>query len=37
MILRPPHPKKKSIFVKNFEIEINAWEDSPFSDLSEMI
>ena len=32
--LRPP-PQKMSIFVKNFEIEINAWEDSPSSALSE--
>jgi len=28
-----PSPQKKSIFVKNFEIEIIAWEDSPSSDL----
>jgi hypothetical protein len=32
-ILRPPPPSKKSVFVKNFEIEINAWEASPSSDL----
>ena len=33
MKLKPP-TQKQSIFVKNFEIEINAWEDSPSSDLS---
>ena len=33
-ILRPPPPQKKSVFVRIFEIEINAWEDSPSSDLS---
>jgi hypothetical protein len=32
-LLRPPPPSKKSVFVKNFEIEINAWEASPSSDL----
>ena len=30
-------PQKKSIFVRNFKIEINTQEDSPSSDLSEMI
>ena len=35
--LSPPPPplKKKSVFVRNFEIEIIAWEDSPSLDLSE--
>ena len=27
-------PQKKSVFVKKFEIEINAWEDSPSFALS---
>ena len=34
--LRPP-PPKKSIFVKKMKIEINAWEDSPSSALSETL
>ena len=29
--------KKKSVFVKKFEIEINAWEDSPSFALSETL
>ena len=24
-----PPPRKKSVFVRKFEIEINAWEDTP--------
>ena len=35
--LRPPPPPKKSIFVKKMKIEINAWEDSPSSALSETL
>ena len=30
-------PPKKSIFVKKMKIEINAWEDSPSSALSETL
>ena len=30
-------PKKKSVFVKKFEIEINAWEDRPSFALSETL
>ena len=30
-------PQKMPIFFKNFEIEINAWEDSPSSALSETL
>ena len=32
-----PPPPKKSIFVKKMKIEINAWEDSPSSALSETL
>ena len=35
--LRPSPPKKESVFVKKFEIEINAWEDSPSFALSETL
>jgi hypothetical protein len=35
--LRPPPPSKKSVFVRKIEIEINAWEDSPSSPLSETL
>ena len=35
--LRPPPPPKKSSFVKKMKIEINAWEDSPSSALSETL
>ena len=30
-------PQKKSVFVKKFEIEINAWEDRPSFALSETL
>jgi len=37
-IVKPPSPfKKKSIFVKKVEMEINAWKDSPKFTLSETI
>ena len=36
-LLRSPPPPKKSIFVKKMKIEINAWEDSPSSALSETL
>jgi hypothetical protein len=35
--LRPPPTQKKSIFVKKVEMEINAWEDSLKSALSEIL
>ena len=35
--LRPYPPQKKSVFVKKFEIEITAWEDSPSFALSETL
>ena len=35
--LRPPPPPKNSIFVKKMKIEINAWEDSSSSALSETL
>lgn len=37
VILIKPLLSKKSIFAKNFEIEINTWGDSPSSALSETL
>jgi hypothetical protein len=38
ILLRPPPPpRKKSIFVKNVEMEIHVWEKSPQFTLSETI
>ena len=36
-LLKATPPPKKSIFVKKMKIEINAWEDSPSSALSETL
>ena len=37
MFLQAIPPLKKSVFVKKFEIEINAWKDSPSFALSETL
>jgi hypothetical protein len=37
MMVKAPPPSKKSVFVRKIEIEINAWEDSPSSPLSETL